>query len=73
MPCISRGRETTRADGWPAAHGRGWRADGLDGRNGGQLRSFSVDGRRHAFVISQRWFAMLAASPLCRVLVCGCA
>ena len=60
--CISCGRETTRADGWSAAHRRGWRADGLDGRKGGQLLSFSAAGRRQ-----DCYFTMLVCHA-CRVI-----
>lgn len=38
------------------AHRLAWRADGLDRRNGGQLRSFTADGRRHVLGILRSWF-----------------
>ena len=51
----------TRAGGWSTAHRLGWRADGLDGRKGGQLLSFSAAGRRH-----DCYFTMLVCHA-CRV------
>ena len=71
--CISCGRETTRADGWSAAHRRGWRADGLDGRKVGLLRSFSADGQRHALLLRNVVLPRLSRCLGVACLFCGCA
>ena len=71
--CISCGRETTRADGWSAAHQRGWRADGLDGRKVGLLRSFSADGQRHALLLRNVGLPRLSRCLGVACLFCGCA